>query len=539
MKPSIHSWTSHARRFAAGLAFGLGLAHGAAPAAAPEPLRQQQVEAALPQIEDYIQKTMKLWKVPGIAVGIVAEDKLVFTKGYGVREVGASAPVDPDTVFQIGSTTKAFLGLTEAMMVDQGKMSWTDKVVQHYPEFQLADPWATREFEIADLLAQRSGLPAFTLTNMMLYDYPRTDVIKALRYVQPETSFRSAFAYQNAFHLVAGHIVARLAGVDTWEAFLQAGLLDPLGMSSSSYDARAIEQSANRASGHKIIGQEVSVDSWAPFPYNAGGAGNLNSNVRDLSRWLRLQINQGEIDGKRLVSAEAIAETHQPRIATAGPLAEVVKQGAHDQISYATGWLIHSTPQGRVIEHGGGTVGYTSHLAFDPDRRFGIVILTNLAADVGIGSAMPLGKYITDVLQGRPAIDYSTLMLASLREKQAREAASLRPPADARPPRPLDDYAGAYTSPTLGRVVVAVENGKLAFKLGPRSLSATLEPWSGDVFVTHMKLPAFGPNPYTERRKLFFLTDGHDKIVGFDWKDDIDGSGHPPFTRDEPVATNQ
>lgn len=498
------------------------------------PLQSQQIEAALPQIETYIQASMQAWQVPGLAIGIVADDELVYAKGFGVREAGSRDAVDASTLFQIGSTTKAFLGFTEAMLVDRGKLAWTDKVVDHYPGFRLADPWATQHFEISDLLAQRSGLPYSTLTNMMLYDYPRADIIKALQFIEPVSSFRSTFAYQNAFHLVAGEIVARVAGTENWETFLQSELLDALGMSSSSHDAQAMSQSTNRASGHRRVAQEVVADPWAPFPYNAGGAGNLNSNIQDMSRWLRLQINQGEIDGKRIISHEALAQTHLPRIAVTGPMQGLMKHGAQGDISYATGWVVHSTPQGRIIEHSGGTSGYTSHVAFDPDRRFGLVLLTNLSVDIGTGLALPLGKYIIDLLQGRATTDYAAQMLATLQDNLVRHTAGLRAPPNARPARPLHDYTGSYTSPTLGKVALELNgHGKLSFALGPREIPVELEPWSGDVFITSALLPAYGPDPYLETRKLRFLTDMQDNIAGFDWSDEVDSGGQPPFRRVE------
>lgn len=526
------------RFYVAAFTFMLGTVPSVASATTQE-LTQQQLETLLPQIERYIETSMKAWQVPGLALGIVAEDKLLHAKGYGVRQMGSGEPVNADTLFQIGSATKAFLGVTEALLVDRGKLKWSDKVIDHYPEFQLADPWVTREFEIADLLAQRSGLPYSTLTNMMLYDYSRTDVIKALQHVQPVSSFRSLFAYQNGFHLVAGKIVARTANVDTWENFLQTEVLDALGMTSSNYHAKAIEHAKNRASGHRTEGEhKIVVDPWAPFPYNAGGAGNLNSNVNDMSRWLRFQINLGQIDGKRIISSDVLAETHIPRIAVTGPLRGLMQHGKHDDMAYATGWIIHSTPEGRVIEHGGGTAGYTSHVAFDPDRRFGIVILTNLSADIGTGLALPLGKYITDVLQGRTPPDYADAMLKQMRQNRAERAASFKPPANARAPRPMVDYVGMYNSPTLGDVAVTGGGGKLSFKLGPRAIPVELTPWSGDVFVATATLPAYGPNPFQEVKKLRFLTDAEDRIAGFEWIDESDGSGQPPFWRKNKKPAN-
>jgi len=529
--PALKRQGGDLRSSIAGVTLVLGAILACTPAAARTPLKPADVEALVPQIESTIQASMQAWEVPGLAVGIVADDQLVYAKGFGVREYGSNEAVDAETVFQIGSATKAFLGVTEAILVDRGKLAWTDKVVDYYPEFRLADPWVTQQFEIGDLLAQRSGLPPWTLTSMMLYDYPRTDVIAALQYVEPVSSFRADFGYQNAFHLVAEKVIERAADAESWEAFLQSELLDPLGMSSSSYTTDAMTRAANRATGHRQEEQAIIIDPWAPFPYNAGGAGSLNSNVEDMSRWLRFQINQGEIDGKRILSSRALRDTHQPRIALSGFMRDLLQTSEQDDIAYATGWMVHNTPRGRIIEHGGATTGFTSQVSFDPDRRVGVVILTNLSIDFGNGVALPLCKFIVDLLQGRQPADHAGEALAALTKNRAAQEASLRPPANHQAPRPLEDYTGTYTSTVLGSVTIGVEEGKLAFTVGPRDAHVVLEPWSGDVFIAKVELPAMGPHPYVETKKLRFLVDMQDDIAGFDWSDDSDGSGQPPFSR--------
>ncbi|MCK9511810.1 MAG: serine hydrolase [Pigmentiphaga sp.] len=525
------SGASGLRSSLASAAIALAAMAACAPAVSQTPLPASEVEALLPQIESTIQAAMTAWEVPGLAVGIVADDQLVYAKGFGIREHGSNKAVDAETLFQIGSATKAFLGATEAILVDRGKLAWTDKVVDYYPEFRLADPWVTQQFEIGDLLAQRSGLPPWTLTSMMLYDYPRTDIIAALQFVAPISSFRSDFGYQNAFHLVAEKVIERAADAESWEAFLQSELLDPLGMSASSYTADAMRQAANRATGHRREAQAIIIDPWAPFPYNAGGAGGLNSSVKDMSRWLRFQINQGEIDGKRILSPRALRDTHQPRIALSGFMRDLLQTSEQDDVAYATGWLVHNTPQGRIIEHGGATTGFTSQVSFDPDRRVGVVVLTNLSVDFGNGAALPIGKSILDLLQGRPPVDHAGEALAALYKNRAAQEASLRPPANPQPPRPLEDYAGTYTSSVLGPVTIGLEEGKLAFTVGPRDARVALEPWSGDIFIAKVELPALGPHPYVETKKLRFFVDMQDNIAGFDWSDDSDGSGQPPFSR--------
>jgi CubicO group peptidase (beta-lactamase class C family) len=490
------------------------------------------VAGIVPRLESYVSDAMTRWRTPGVAIGLIAEDRLVYARGFGVRRSGNSPPVDVDTVFQIGSTTKAFLGVTLAQLVADGKIRWNDRVIDHEPEFRMADPWVTRAFRLDDLLAQRSGLPFSTLTNMMLYGYPRSDVIRSLRHIEPVTSFRSRFAYQNAFHLVAERIVARRGGARTWEDFLQRRLLTPLGMTSTSATAEAIEGSPNHATGHRSDTRETVVDPFGAFPYIAGGAGNLNSNVPDLSRWVRLHINGGEIDGQRLIDSGALAKLYEPKVLVDGPIADSVRIGRHDTVSYATGWMIHATPEGRIIEHAGGTIGFVSYIAFDPDRRFGVVVLVNQSALIGHGPAIPLGKYSVDLLQGREPIDYAGREFDTVQDMVDETEAGFAPPADRNSHRNLDAYTGAYESPVMGRVDVRPgESGRLGFMLGPMRLPVNLTPWSGDIFVAHIPLPARNEGGLVERTKLRFRSNADGEIDAFDWLGDGDASGQPAFVR--------
>ena len=194
-----------------------------------------------PNAEAYITDGMKAFDLPGLAIAIVANDRIVYSKGFGVRSKAGGAPVDTRTVFQIGSATKGFLATTMALMVDRGKFKWDDRVVDLDPEFQLKDPWVTREFRMFDLMAQRSGLPPYANDALGILGLNRTELIRSLRYVEPVSSFRSTFAYTNVTHILAGRIVAKVDGAKDWNAVLQKEILDPLGMKETTYSAEAME----------------------------------------------------------------------------------------------------------------------------------------------------------------------------------------------------------------------------------------------------------------------------------------------------------
>src|SRR3977135_1334758 len=212
---------------------------------------EARISALIPDLEAYIQRGMKAYDVPGVAIGIVTGDRLVYAKGFGVRSKSGGAPVDPRTVFQIGSLPNAFLAATMAIMVDRGKLIWDDRVVDLHPGFQLKDAWATREFRAFDLVAQRSGLPPQVNHLLGLSGYPESALIRSLRHVEPVSSFRTTFAYTNMTHILAGRIVAKTAGQPDWNAVLARELLGPLGMTDSSYTADAIKAAANRAEGYR------------------------------------------------------------------------------------------------------------------------------------------------------------------------------------------------------------------------------------------------------------------------------------------------
>ena len=225
-------------------------------------------------------------------------------------------PVDTRTIFQIGSTTKAFLATTLAIMVDRGKLRWDDRVVDLYPDFQIKDPWVTREFRVFDLLAQRSGLPPYANDMLGMLGFDEAALIRSLRYVEPISSFRSTFAYTNITHLLAGRIVAKAAGAADWDTVLQQELLDPLGMKDSSYTAEAIEAAANHAERLSLDPDGTVEVPFTPiFPYDFGGAGNINSNIEDMARWVRLQLGNGTFEGRRIVSPENLAFTRTPKVA--------------------------------------------------------------------------------------------------------------------------------------------------------------------------------------------------------------------------------
>ena len=326
-------------------------------AADRDPAMEARIAALVPRLETYIADGMKAFDSPGLAIGIVAGDKLVYAKGFGVRRKGGE-PVDTRTVFQIGSATKGFLATTMAIAVDRGKFRWDDRVVDLDPEFQLKDPWVTHEFRMFDILAQRSGLPPYVNDMLGMLGLDEAALIRSLRYVEPVSSFRSTFAYTNITHLEAGRIVAKLEGAADWEAVLRKEILEPLGMTESSVTAEAIEAAPNHAEGHRWTPEGTVEVPFTPlFPYAYAGAGAINSTIEDMARWVRLQLGNGSFEGKRIVSPENLAVTRMARVAI------------NDKAAYAMGWVVQATPNGNIVWHNGGTPSFGAYVGLQLDRR--------------------------------------------------------------------------------------------------------------------------------------------------------------------------
>jgi CubicO group peptidase (beta-lactamase class C family) len=447
------------------------------------------IDALRPDAETYIAAAMKTFDCPGAAIGIVADDRLIYSKGFGVRSKTGSQPIDTHTVFQIGSATKGFLAATIALMVDRGKLKWNDRVTDLDPDFQLKDPWVTREFRVFDLLAQRSGLPPYSNDALGLLGFDRTALIRSLRYVEPVSSFRTTFAYTNLTHILAGRIVAKADKAADWNAVLQKELLDPLGMKDTTYTAAAIEAAPNHANGYRWAPDgTVEVPFTQIFPYDFDGAGDINSTIEDGARWLRFQLGNGTFEGRRIVSAANLLVTHTPKVAMS------------DKVSYAMGWVVQQTPNGTIVWHNGGTSAFGSYFGLLPERNVGVVLLTN-EANVGLPDA--LGRWVVDRILGNPKNDDVALTFKVATAGYEKSTKQFAKPASPRPFPPIADLAGTFANPAMGKAVLTTEGDSLVMNLDATGARVKLTPWDGGIFTAAL-IPAgkyaaiaedLGPSP--------------------------------------------
>lgn len=451
---------------------GVALAAALLPPILTTPAAGQDVD--LGDLEARVEGLRKAWNIPGLALAIVRDDSVVLARGFGVREAGRSDAVDAATLFAIGSTTKAFTSTSLAILVGEGSLGWSDRVIEHEPRFELADPWTTRAITVRDLLAHRSGLPPANL--MWLTGQLDADqMIRRLRHLEPAAGFRTELSYQNVLYLVAGRVLAARSGLP-WKTFVRRRLLEPLAMERTRTGVAGLEEVSNVARPHAPLEAGI-----RPVPYRdidaLGPAGSLLSSAADMAKWLRFQLAGGQVGERRVVAEAALLETRRPQIVMQpqGPLAAFYPEARH--LSYAMGWVVSEYRGEPLLDHGGGIDGMTSLVALMPEKGLGVAILTNLQM-----AAPPYWILypVLDQLLGHEPVDRSPPFRTLSDQMAALVAAEPERVEDAPPSLPLDGYAGDYVSEPLGRARVVLREGGLVFEMG--RLSAPLEPWHFDTF---------------------------------------------------------
>lgn len=431
-------------------------------------------------LDAYIRRAVQDWHIAGLAIAVVKDDSVVFARGYGVREAGKPAPVDTRTLFAIGSNTKLFTAVAAGMMVDQGKLGWDDRVIDRLPWFQLYDPWVTREIRVRDLLSHDSGLGR--RGDMIWYGsgLDRDEVIRRVRYLEPNTSFRSAYGYQNIMVSTAGEVVATVAG-QSWDDVVQQRIFTPLGMSSSNTSVKDLASVADVAMPHRLEAGKLVVIPWRDID-NIAPAGSINSSVADMARWLRMLLGNGIFSGDTLIRPATLREIESPQ--TIVPFTPDTLFPSRHFVAYGLGIGMGDYRGVKVLQHTGGIDGMLSQVGFIPERGLGIVVLTNTEGPNNLFAALMWRVF--DAYLSAPPRDYSHIFLARVTAQQAqadsvrqrREADRVK---DAPPSLPLEAYAGTYQNPMYQPIVITVREGHLLASFGP-NLSATLEPWQYETF---------------------------------------------------------
>jgi CubicO group peptidase (beta-lactamase class C family) len=481
----------------------------------------------LRQLDAYIQKGMKDWGIPGLSVSVVKNDTVILSRGYGVRALGKPGAVDDQTLFGIMSTTKAFTAMGIAMLVDDGKLKWSDKVTRWVPEFEFPDAFLGREATVKDLLTHDIGFGNADLL-WVRGDLSRAEIFRRMRFVTPAYSLRSDFVYQNIMFGLAGEVIERASGM-RWSDFTQQRILTPLGMTRTrtSYGAMLATHDANQSEPHYRIRDTIRViadDSVDAIPE----AGAIWSTAADMAKWMRFLLDSGRVNGKRLVSEAGYREIMKPQsFVGAGEFYPTARLTRPHWTTYGLGWFQQDF-RGRFLAfHTGSLDGRTAIIGLEPDQRVGVYVFGNLDHAEFRHALMLQAIDLFAGTNGQPVRNWSDEFLplyAGIRASaaKARAAEDAKRVMGTQPSLPLAGYAGTYTHPAWGDLVVSLVDGALHLQLGAGPLNGgTLGHWNYDTFRATLGDGRNGPNTFT------FLLDPEGKAT----RVMLDGSAEYTFVR--------
>lgn len=471
---------------------------------------EAKLNAALKKLDAFIAETMAKTKVPGLAVAVVYGDKTVFARGYGVRRLGDPAKVNADTVFEIASVSKPLASTIVASLVGTGEVSWDDRIAVLDPEFALMDKDATAQVTVRDFFSHRSGLPTGGGDVLEDLGYSRPEILSRLRYVPLAGAMGQTYHYSN-FGLTEGALAAVCKTGKTWEEIADERLFSRIGMTSTSYRYSDYENNPNKAALHVLWEGEYhnwfvrEADSEAP-------AGGVSSNVRDLAKWISLQLNGGRFNGVQVVDKAALDETHKAQICSAvpGPVAMDKCPGGF----YGLGWNVNKTENGELqLGHSGAfLLGTSTAVYMIPEEHIGVVVLVN-GTPTGVPETICL-TFLDYLRHGEQKRDYMSLLrpifdnMMKETEDVGKDYAKLAAPKKPAVAKDLGSYSGTYVSQYYGALKMEVREGRLILLLPPRDSYHELTHWDGDTFTYYFA----SENTGIGRRGVKFL-DGGKKVL--------------------------
>jgi CubicO group peptidase (beta-lactamase class C family) len=424
----------------------------------------QQTSAEIKAVDRIVLNAMRAWDIPGAAVAIVRNDRVIHVAAYGVKEVGGSEPVTIDTLFQIGSASKAFTTTAIAMLADEKKVSWDEPVRNHLDYFRLSDVCADSMVTVRDLAAHRTGLERHD----MLWDnspWQREEVIRRISALELTKPFRNGYQYQNIMFIAAGEVVSQASGTP-WDEFVRARIFAPLGMTRSVISDEDWRRS-DHATGHRYDIRDGSIAPQRQIETaNLGGAGAIKSTARDMANWLRFQLAGGTFDGKVLVTSRQLEETTTPQ--TVIRLGETTRESNPETslMAYGLGWFVQDYRGELLVSHSGSLNGFRAHVNLLPKRNTGFVILANAGRSRAV---VALRNSLADLLTRKEGRDWNSYYLmierkAHLRDRDARnERVATRHP-NTTPSHPLSAYTGEFENRAYGKLTIAQSGGELVLR---------------------------------------------------------------------------
>jgi CubicO group peptidase (beta-lactamase class C family) len=437
------------------------------------------VTQAVRETQKLCENQIQKGAVPGLAIAVVFQDQVVYAAGFGVRDVNTGESVNADTVFQLASLSKPIGSTVVAELIGEGKISWDSRISDLDPDFAMYDAWVTREITIRDFYAHRSGLPDHAGDLLEDLGFTREEILHRLRYQKPDSSFRSHYAYTN-FGITEAAVAAAKAYNLSWEDASEQKLYRPLGMNSTSSRYADFVARSNKALGHvQINGKWVQKYNRNPDPESP--AGGVSSSVNDLARWMRLQLADGQFDGKPIVDAKILSETHSPQMLTAfNPLNDL-------PTFYGLGWNVSYDEEGRLrLSHSGAfALGAATAVLLVPSEHFGVVVLTN-AYPMGVAEGLVFA-FSDFALYGKATQDWLALFAKAF-SNPATLGVFLgtdysNPPASPTPPLANSAYVGNYTNEFFGDIQIIEKGSGLAIVEGPHKLTFPMKHYDRDLFT--------------------------------------------------------
>ncbi|RUO33713.1 serine hydrolase [Aliidiomarina soli] len=457
-------------------------------------------------LDDYIERGRVQWQVPGMAVAVVQNDEVIYAKGFGVLGLEQQQAVNPHSLFGVASTTKAMTAAALAILVDEGKLNWDDRVIDHLPYFQLSDPWVTHEVRIRDLLSHQVGVGRMT-GNQLRYmpTASRETVIRQMRHLEPEAAFRSRYVYSNVMYSAAGEIVAAVSGM-SWDDFIAQRLFAPLNMARSNTSITQFTADDNNiAWPHQYIEGDIVPIQRRNFD-NVGPSASVNTSAHDMAQWIRLQLGEpGVYAGERLISEETMQQMHQPQIALS-------RSDRNEPVrAYGFGWTLNSYRGLATSSHGGATDGFNTSLTLVPELDLGIVVMTNTFENY----RPAVVNEIIDRVAELPVKDWQREYFDAYQARfdqamEERERIEANRQTGTQPSFTLTQMAGRYVDDLYGEIEVYVnDNGGLSLHLWNDGQSLLdLEHWH------HNTWRASYHNRAQREKFVYFSMDAEGKVEG-------------------------
>jgi CubicO group peptidase (beta-lactamase class C family) len=463
---------------------------------------KKKAATALAGFDDVVNTGLKDLNVPGVAVAVVAEDEAVLSKGYGLKDVENKLPMTPDTLLAIGSCTKAFTVFALGTLVDEGKLEWENPLRNYIPWFSLYDIFASERLTPRDLVTHRSGLPRHDLVWYNNFTASREEFVRRLAFLRPTADLRAKWQYNNLMFLTAGYLVEVLTG-KPWEDAVRSRVLDRLGMKRTNFSVADSQRDAD----HSLPYQEKD-GKIEKMPFrnitNIGPAGSINSSVSEMSRWVIVHINGGQVEGKSIINSATVEDMHLSHMPT-GETPEIPEVTPAD---YGMGWFV-DTYRGHVrVHHGGNIDGFSALVCLFPQDRLGFVVLCNKN---GAGLPELLVRTAADRILGLPAKDWvgeaaKSKAKTDAAAQEAKKKKAARRILNTTPSHRLEDYAGDYFNPGYGSLKVTIQQGQLSFLYN--NITTPLEHWHYDTF-NGLK----ASDPVFEDSKVNFISDAKGNVA--------------------------